>query len=126
MISCPRILSRLRISLSAAGLVLLGACAPLPQSTIEGSSKEGQALLEASAAAHGWDNYRKLKDINVSYDGQWFSLVKRLQPVLVDDQFRGSSEERMIRANPLNRFSGSNGEKVGMRTEWPVRNLPKP
>ncbi len=110
MISCPRILSRLRISLSAAGLVLLGACASLPQSTIEGSSKEGQALLEASAAAHGWDNYRKLKDINVSYDGQWFSLVKRLQPVLVDDQFRGSSEERMIRAN---RFIGQTHQGPG-------------
>lgn len=90
--------------------MFLGACASLPQATGEQSSAEGQALLEASANAHGWEAYRKLKDINVSYEGQWFSLVKRLQPVLVDDQFRGSSEERMIRAS---RFIGQTHKGPG-------------
>jgi hypothetical protein len=98
------------ISLSFSTLLFLGACASLPQASGEQSSAEGQALLEASAKAHGWEAYRKLKDINVSYEGQWFSLVKRLQPVLVDDQFRGTSEERMIRAS---RFIGQTHKGPG-------------
>ncbi len=103
-------LSRLRLGLNALGLMLLCACASLPQAQNQVSTAEGLALLAASAQAHGWENYRKFKDINVSYDGQWFSFVKRLQPVLVDDQFRGSSEERMIRAN---RFIGQTHQGPG-------------
>jgi hypothetical protein len=86
------------ISLSFSSLLFLGACASLPQTSVERSSAEGQALLEASAKAHGWEAYLK------------FSLVKRLQPVLVDDQFRGSSEERMMRAS---RFIGQTHKGPG-------------
>ncbi len=99
-----------RIGLWGLTLLLLAACASLPPAQGERSTAEAQALLEASAKAHGWAAYRKLKDINVSYDGQWFSLVKRLQPVLVDDQFRGSSEERMI---PASRFIGQRHQGPG-------------
>jgi hypothetical protein len=99
-----------RIGLGGLTLLLLAACASLPPAQSERSTADAQALLEASAKAHGWAAYRKLKDINVSYDGQWFSLVKRLQPVLVDDQFRGSSEERMI---PASRFIGQRHQGPG-------------
>lgn len=88
---------RLPASLFAC-LLLLTGCASLPDGVAQRSTPEARALLEASAKAHGWERYQTLKDINASYQGQWFSLVKRLQPVLVDDQFRGSSQERMIRS----------------------------
>lgn len=84
-------------SIAALFLALvLAGCASFPQPSTEASSAEGRALLEASANAHGWDAYRRLKDISVRYEGQWFSIAPRVQPVLVDDQFRGASEERLI------------------------------
>jgi hypothetical protein len=80
-------------------LTLLGACASFPQATADRSTPEGRALLEDAARAHGWEAYRRISDISVSYDGRWQSTVMRLQPILVDSQFRGSSEERMILAS---------------------------
>lgn len=76
--------------------VCLAGCASFPQSGAERSTQAGLALLETAARAHGWEAYRALRDINVSYDGEWFAAVTRLQPVLVDSQFRGSSQERML------------------------------
>jgi hypothetical protein len=85
---------RLPVALVVA-LVLAG-CASFPRPNTETTTPEGRALLEASAQAHGSDAYRRLKDISVSYEGQWFSIAPRVQPVLVDSRFRGMSEERMI------------------------------
>ena len=92
--------SRLRATTALVfAVALLSACASFPQPTNDRSTAEGLALLEASARAHGWEAYRRLTDISVSYDGEWRSLIARLQPVLVDRQFRGNSEERLVVAS---------------------------
>ena len=37
-----------------------------------------------------------MSDINVSYTGQWRPLVGRIQPEVVNEGFRGSSQERLL------------------------------
>ena len=96
----------------------LTGCASFPQSTGNASTAEGQRLLESSANAHGIAAYRRLRDVSVSYDGEWASLVTRLQPVLVDSNFRGKSEERLlVAARSIGQIhSGPSGVKVVTRT----------
>lgn len=99
-----RVLMKWRFQLRATtalvmALTLLSGCASFPQPTTDRSTPEGRALLEDAARAHGWEAYRRITDISVRYDGEWRSMVARLQPILVDSQFRGNSEERMIRAS---------------------------
>jgi hypothetical protein len=52
------------------------------------------ALLTAAQRAHGAAAFAELTDINVRYEGRWAKIGPRFQPVLVDQRFRGSSEER--------------------------------
>lgn len=88
-----------RQPLLAAPLALpaLGGCAaPLPEVSAPATTREAQALLEASAAAHGLAAFRTIGDLSVSYAGQWPPLIDRLQPVLVDRGFRSRSEERLL------------------------------
>lgn len=80
----------------AIACVLGAGCASFPHPAVERSTPEASARLQRAADAHGWSAYRSLKDINVSYEGTWFRAVARLQPVLVDAEFRGSSEERLL------------------------------
>jgi len=84
------------LALVIIATALLAGCAAFPEPTSDRSTADGRRLLEDAARAHGWGAYQRLKDISVSYDGHWYSTVKRLQPVLVDSQFRGTSEERII------------------------------
>lgn len=90
--------ARLRWTLVLA-CALTAGCASFPQPAVERSTPEASARLQSAADGHGWSAYRNLKDISVSYDGNWFGAVGRLQPVLVDREFRGSSEERMLIAS---------------------------
>lgn len=94
------------ILLSAA---LCSACVSLPLPVAEHSTNEGRALLEASARAHGWDSYRKLNDINLRHEGTWFNLVSRLQPVLVDRDYRVIAEERILVGRRESAMSNSGG-----------------
>jgi hypothetical protein len=56
----------------------------------------GRLLVEQSVEAHGGNAYTKFRDINVSYDGEWARLVRRIQPDIVDHRFRGRSQERLL------------------------------
>jgi hypothetical protein len=88
-----------RRPLLAAPLALpaLGGCAaPLPEVAAPATTREAQALLEASAAAHGLAAFRTIGDVSVRYAGDWPPLIDRLQPVLVDRGFRSRSEERLL------------------------------
>jgi hypothetical protein len=85
-------------------LGVLGGCATAPLSPItdrEKTDPAALALLNDSAAAHGLPAWRKVKDLNVSYSGEWRALIGRLQPELTDTQFRGSSQERLLPAEGL-------------------------
>jgi hypothetical protein len=105
--------------LSAASLPLLGGCStPLPLAggaprPAGGAPSPGAQRLLASAQAHGLDAYRRLSDINISYDGQWRPAIDRIQPEVVDIGFRGASQERLVPGLGINAqaYKGPKGDK---------------
>lgn len=85
----------LRRSLLLAPLAV-SACASPFLPIVSGASDAGaDALLQASAQAHGLVALMGLSEIAVRYDGEWRPIVGRLQPALIDAGFRGGSEERL-------------------------------
>ena len=116
--SNPASWSRRRWLLGSAGLPLLAACGtPLPLTVPPGAATPADAAaaarLRKSAQVHGWDAYRALNDINISYEGQWRPLIDRIQPVVVDKAYRGSSQERLMPAAGVvaQAYSGAAGRK---------------
>jgi hypothetical protein len=93
------------------------ACASIPEASLTQTSPEAQALFDATAAAHGLDAYRELSDISVAFDGEWFDLIQRIQPILVDVGYRKSSEERLLLNDGLvgQIHTGPEGEKFVRR-----------
>ena len=76
---------------------LVGGCStPLPLSPLPASDVDALARLRDSAQAHVLAAYRELSDITISYTGQWRPLVGPIQPEVVDEGFRGSSQERLL------------------------------
>ena len=104
----------------AAALPWLAGCGtPLPLGVQpaggagSAAAAAGAARLRESAEAHGLAAFRLLRDINVAYDGQWRPLIDRIQPLVVDQAYRGSSQERLMPAAGINAqsYSGSAGSK---------------
>lgn len=93
--------TRRRLALAAGGLPWLVACSAMPRVAPGASTRTGLRLYEAAAAAHGLAAFEALRDINVSYDGRWHDLVRRLQPVLTDAGYRQASQERLLPATGL-------------------------
>ena len=92
----------------------LSACAnPWPPVADEKTSPEAEALLRESAQAHGLSALQSLGDINVRYEGEWRPIVARLQPALIDEGFRGGSEERLsLREGVIDQqHTGPQGQK---------------
>jgi hypothetical protein len=105
-------------ALAAPLMPLLSACAsPLPELLGTRSPPAAQTRLRESAQAHGLAAYGALRDVNVSYSGQWRPLIGRLQPVLVDGGFRVSSQERLMPAQGLvaQAHTGLSGSKQVLR-----------
>ncbi len=73
-----------------------GCSTPLPLGPQPVGDADAAARVRDSAQAHGLDAYQTLTDINVSYSGEWRPLVNRIQPEVVDQGFRGSSQERLM------------------------------
>jgi hypothetical protein len=102
-------------ALPAAG-GLLGACGtPLSLSAAAPTAASAAAAkrLAASAEAHGLVAYRQIGDINISYGGQWRPLINRVQPEVVDEGFRGPSQERLMPAAGVvaQAYAGVKGKK---------------
>lgn len=94
---------------------ILSSCSTLTvpgEGVAEGDSFAAAAVLAQSGKAHGspWTKYRK---VQVSYDGEWTGVVKRLQPELVDSEFRKTSVETYDtrRATVLQDHAGPGGKK---------------
>lgn len=111
-------LSRRTLLLAAAGLpgaaAVSGCATPLPLSTpLPPADPAALARLRDSADAHGLAAFRGLSDINIGYEGQWRPLIDRVQPVVVDPGFRGSSQERLLPAAGINAqaYRGPAGRK---------------
>jgi hypothetical protein len=76
-------------------LPTLTACtAPFPTPAPDVTTPTHPLLLR-SAEAHGLPRYRTLTEITLSYTGTWAPLIGRIQPLLVDQRFRGPSTERI-------------------------------
>lgn len=104
--------------------LLLGACSSLMvpgEAPPVGGADEARALLKSAARASGdpWSAYR---EVTVSYDGEWTGVVKRLQPDLVDAEFRKASVETYdTRRETVNQVhTGPGGTKTVARTRKDV------
>jgi hypothetical protein len=98
---------------------LLAGCASLPTPTARQSTADGAALLDAAATAHGWDAYQRARDINLRHEGRWYDAIARVQPVLVDRDFRATAEERIVvgaRTSAKSYSGGPGGVKLALRT----------
>ena len=103
-----------RALLGAFALPWFSGCAtPLPLGPAPAGDPSAAARLRESAEAHGLAAYRGLRDINISYSGQWRPLVGRIQPEVVDEGFRGSSQERLLPASGIvaQAYTGPMGRK---------------
>ena len=81
-------------------------------------------MLQKSAEAHGLAAWLQIRDLSVSYVGEWRSLVTRLQPTLIDPDFRQASEERLLLdPQPIyaQHHQGPKGSKQVVRTGSEVR-----
>jgi hypothetical protein len=115
-----RLLSAAALTPLLPALATLGGCASAPLSPID--SKEttdaaALALLNDSAAAHGLTAWRRVRDLNVGYAGEWRTLVGRIHPELSDTQFRSSVQDRLLPAEGLmaQAHIGSSGHKQVVR-----------
>ena len=83
----------------AALAVTVAACTSLPDPAGTPDSRaQGARLLALAATAHGDAAFGRLRDVNVAFDGEWAPLAGRVQPVLVDERYRGRSQERLLPA----------------------------
>jgi hypothetical protein len=107
----------IRLALALPILPLAGCRASLPKENGLSSSDQALSLLRRSAEAHGLSAYAQINDVNVSYAGRWRWLVGRLQPALVDSQFRGGSQERWLPREGIyaQSHSGPQGHKQVFR-----------
>ena len=77
-------------------LALMTACSSVPMPQQSKTQADARALLDQSQAAHGKAAFSVIRDLSVAYNGTWFDIVTKVQPVLTDKTFRKASEERMI------------------------------
>lgn len=107
-------------------LLMLGGCASrgIPQASGQFEELSARALLKRSAEAHGLAAYQQIKDLNVSYSGEWYGLVSRIQPGLIDAGFRQASQERtLLKSAPLTgqNHQGAQGSKQVIRAAGSVQ-----
>lgn len=106
--------------LPIAFLLLLGGCMSrgIPQASGNGEQPAARAVLQKSVEAHGLTAFRQIDDLSVSYAGEWYGLVAKIQPTLIDADFRQGSQERIIfKGGPLiaQRHLGPQGSKQVIR-----------
>ena len=106
--------------LALAMALALSSCSTLPRPEVGASTtnqKEALALMQESSRAGGRP-YQTQSRVDVRYSGEWGKLVTKVQPILVDREFRKSSEESYFpRASKVRQVHrGPGGEKVVVRT----------
>jgi len=103
-------------------LFLLAGCATSFPSARPGQTFEdgldARALFARTLAAHGGDLAEAGGDFNLAMDGEWQSLIQRIQPVVTDAGFRITAEERFRPGDRLYavRHRGPEGSKHVVRT----------
>jgi len=120
-------ISRLRALSLLLPALWLGACAhsfdrPLERAqAVENPSAE--RIFSQMLITHGAEHIDRLKDLNVSLSGQWRTLIKRIQPLVTDYQYRVESEERLLLDGRTYSalYQGPAGTKKVVRTRDTVR-----
>ncbi len=92
----PRDYLQPRQWLLALSACLLAACSSVPLPQKSATDADARDLLDQSQLAHGKAAFAAIRDLSVRYDGTWYDIVTKVQPVLTDKTFRKSSEERML------------------------------
>ncbi len=85
----------IRYSLPIGAAALLASCSSLPvpgPATVGTPTEDARKIMKLSAARHG-DGWKKYREVEVAYTGEWSPLAKRLQPGLTDPGFRKASVE---------------------------------
>ncbi|NYZ61935.1 hypothetical protein H0E82_04020 [Luteimonas sp. SJ-16] len=79
---------------------------------------DGEAVLARSVTAHGGDLRERSGDLNYASDGRWFALIKRIQPVVTDADYRVTAETRYSPSTGVHaiRYQGPAGTKQVLRT----------
>jgi hypothetical protein len=92
----------------------LSACASRPIGPVQaGTQAQAQALLRQSQIAHGQEAFSKLRDMAVDFDGYWYTLITKIQPVVTDIAYRKTSRERILlpSGDMAQTYSGPAGTK---------------
>ena len=111
----------------ACALILLSACAtsfPSPQSDAYlGSSKlDGRMLFQQTFDAHGGAKIDELHNLNVGLTGRWKQLIRRIQPLVTDFNYRVDSQERLFPKDQIYaaQYTGPAGTKSVYRSSKTV------
>jgi hypothetical protein len=96
---------------------LLNACSSIPMPQQSKTQADARALLDQSQTAHGKSAFLAIRDLSVAYDGTWFDIVTKVQPILTDKTFRKASEERMLFGDNViaQIHTGDAGKKMVLR-----------
>jgi hypothetical protein len=96
---------------------LLNACSSIPMPQQSKTQADARALLDQSQTAHGKFAFLAIRDLSVAYDGTWFDIVTKVQPILTDKTFRKASEERMLFGDNViaQIHTGDAGKKMVLR-----------
>lgn len=105
--------------------VLLASCSSLPvpgNAAAIAPSEDAREIMKQSAASQG-DAWKRYREVEVAFDGEWSTIAKRIQPVLTDPDFRKSSVETYRPATGKVRqvHSGPQGTKTVVRQRPDVR-----
>jgi hypothetical protein len=85
----------MRALIALLAVSLFSSCSTLPRPGAEaGPAAPGDALgvLRQSARSQG-DPWKKYRQVDTAYTGEWSAIATRLQPVLTDPEFRQDSVE---------------------------------
>lgn len=114
--------SILRLATPLLAAILLAACATTFPTAQPGlvfeDGLDANTVFERSLAAHGGDIAEAPGDFNLAMEGEWQSLIQRIQPVVTDAGYRITAEERFRPAEQLYvvRHQGPQGNKHVVRT----------
>ncbi len=77
-----------------------------------------EALFERCLAAHGGDVHTWAREVRFAVDGEWNTLIQRIQPIVTDARYRVTSQERYITADRRYEveWRGPSGVKRVVRT----------
>lgn len=123
--------TRLRTYRGRAAVLIATLCLTACAHKFDRPSGDANPTFERSAGEifsqvlknHGGDEIERLKDVNVSLSGQWRSLIKRIQPLVTDFEYRIDSEERLLLKDGVYSalFTGPGGSKKVVRTRESIR-----